>query len=357
MSQFENGQWNTIGTDNTQLGWDIGTAYDLFVSLKVLHDPDNWGLRGAWAAGVRSRLSVENRDFLKEIVPAMSMPLQWIYELPAPKDSVAVLEGLAQLSASERFQLMHPLFEQALLDAVSAAGGWQTSHIKAVQRSYKPYNRTLTKKSAETIFAWWLDVEVYGKRLLAALTAYCRNYYAEEEKRIQPYLEAALIETRQSAVILPLPQLLENLSRGVQLSVTQLDKYKHTVLAPSFWSTPFLVKGMTTPDLCIYLYGARPDDASLVPGEVIPDALYRALKALADPTRLKILRYLSAEPHTPTELANKLRLRPPTVIHHLHTLRLAQLVYVAHTDAGRRYAARSEAVDETLGNLRQFLNA
>ncbi len=323
----------------------------------MLHDPDNWGLRGAWAAGVRSRLSAKNRDFLKDIVSALSMPLLWIYKLPDPKDSQAVLDGLASLSAVERFELMHPLFDRKILDAVSAESGWNASQIKAVQRNYKPFGRTLSKKSAETIFGWWLDVETYGERLLAALTAYRRNYFAEEEKRILPYLQAALAETQQSAETLPLPQLLEDLSRGVQLSVSQLDKYECTVLVPSFWSTPFLVMGMPTHQLCIYLYGARPDDASLVPGEVIPDALYRALKALADPTRLKILRYLSAEPHTPTELANKLRLRPPTVIHHLHTLRLAQLVYVAHTAEGRRYAARAEAVDDTLGNLRQFLNA
>ena len=65
---------------------------------------------------------------------------------------------------------------------------------------------------------------------------------------------------------------------------------------------------------------------SLVPGELVPDALYQPLKALADPTRLRILRYLSDEPLTPAALARRLRLRSPTVIHHLDALRLARLV-------------------------------
>jgi hypothetical protein len=36
-----------------RLHWDYGTAYDLFVSLMVLHKPSKFGLRGAWAKGVR----------------------------------------------------------------------------------------------------------------------------------------------------------------------------------------------------------------------------------------------------------------------------------------------------------------
>ena len=36
------------------LMWDWGTAYDMFVSLAVLHDPARFGVRRAWAAGVRA---------------------------------------------------------------------------------------------------------------------------------------------------------------------------------------------------------------------------------------------------------------------------------------------------------------
>jgi hypothetical protein len=39
-----------------QLRWEFGTAYDLMMSLEVLHNPENFGLRASWAAGVRSRL-------------------------------------------------------------------------------------------------------------------------------------------------------------------------------------------------------------------------------------------------------------------------------------------------------------
>jgi len=41
--------------------WENGSAYDLFVSLRVIHNPDEFGLRPSWAAGVRSRLPTQLR--------------------------------------------------------------------------------------------------------------------------------------------------------------------------------------------------------------------------------------------------------------------------------------------------------
>lgn len=109
------------------------------------------------------------------------------------------------------------------------------------------------------------------------------------------------------------------------------------------------------PDNLLFLFGARPTDESLIPGELVPDALYQALKALADPTRLRILRYLSNEPLTPAELARRLRLRSPTVIHHLDALRLARLVIVTLEHEGKRYTIRPEAMESMCDLLNQFL--
>lgn len=65
--------------------WDYGTAYDLFISLKVLHEPASVGLRPSWAAGVRSRLPQNERKFLEEIYSFFWIPLLWVYNLPPTK--------------------------------------------------------------------------------------------------------------------------------------------------------------------------------------------------------------------------------------------------------------------------------
>ncbi|RPI79399.1 MAG: ArsR family transcriptional regulator [Chloroflexi bacterium] len=104
------------------------------------------------------------------------------------------------------------------------------------------------------------------------------------------------------------------------------------------------------------MFGARPADAPLVPGEIVPEALLRALKAVADPTRLKILKHLTREALTPSQLSRLLRLRPPTVIHHLNELRLAGLVQMTLVvDGERRYAVREESLSHTIEALEKFL--
>jgi hypothetical protein len=87
----------------TKLSWDSGTAYDMFISLTVLHDPDKYGLRGAWAAGVRSRLPQSEREILHKIFSANGIwPLQWIHALPAPKDGATVISELEKIDPVAR---------------------------------------------------------------------------------------------------------------------------------------------------------------------------------------------------------------------------------------------------------------
>ncbi len=135
-------------------------------------------------------------------------------------------------------------------------------------------------------------------------------------------------------------------------------KFERMVFTPSYWITPLVVWSGIAEDEGMFLFGARPDDASLVPGEVVPDRLLLVLKALADPTRLKILRYLFEGSLTPAELARRLRLRAPTVTHHLKTLRLAGLVHITFEEKGeKRYASRLSAVSGMCNGLYRYIGA
>jgi len=135
----------------------------------------------------------------------------------------------------------------------------------------------------------------------------------------------------------------------------QIPKTPTLVMIPSFWIDPLVTMYRINPMESIFVFGGRPDDYALVPGEAVPDALYNALKALADPTRLRILHYLEEKPLTPTELAAILRLRAPTVIHHLNSLRLAGLVYFSYGKGDKRYAARTSRISEMYLQLRRYL--
>ena len=86
--------------------WDWGTAYDLFASLHVLHHPEKFGLRGSWAAGVRSRLTAPQRTILEDAQELFfSSPIAWVSAVPEPRDAATALWTLGQIRASPALAL------------------------------------------------------------------------------------------------------------------------------------------------------------------------------------------------------------------------------------------------------------
>jgi DNA-binding transcriptional ArsR family regulator len=349
-----------------EIEWGLGTAYDLFMSLVVLHKPAEFGVRGAWAAGVRARLSVQDRETLEKSHLLWGVPFHWIHTLPEPKDAAAALWALGQVPASERMRLLADSPESCvdtieLLKAVAARGAWTQSDLEALQVAFRASHehgegkKALSVEKVTTILGLWAGAEEYGDQYLEALRSYQEVFFAEEERCIRPALRAALERAQELAEQLPLLDLLEELTQGVRLDTPP--QGDTLTLVPSYWSTPLVLMGMASKERLVWLFGARPADASLVPGEVIPETLLRTLKALSVPTRLRILRDLSRESLTPAQIARRLRLRAPTVTHHLKILRLAGLVQMTLADEKqpRSYAARQEAVSAACDSLKSFL--
>lgn len=344
-----------------KLLWDKGTAYDFFISMVVIHDPAKYGLRGSWAAGVRSRLPGNERELLQRFIN-ISWPLNWVYTLPEPKDAKAALRVLDDMPASQRLPTLafggycpHEWEEQ--LKDVAVRGTWTQEDINELVSLHghnkKHIQRKKMEKKASEMLAIWADASAIEEGLLSAFRTYYENFYAEEEDRINSALDSALADAQKLSKKLPLSELMQNLSQGVLIE--EWEDLEQIILVPSFWSTPFMLFLPFDQNTEIRTFGARPSTESLVPGEVVPDALYQALKSLADPTRLKILHYLSNETLSPAELARRLRLRPPTVLHHLDSLRLARLVQMTLSQDGKRYSARHEAINETCAMLLHFI--
>ena len=351
-------------TFQPNLLWDIGTAYDLFVSLKVIHEPSHFGLRAAWAAGMRSRLPAEERETLEQLhrLKFCITPLHWVYNLPEPKDGAAVLKAMSALAPEERLPALGkdpelPVEVVAVLDEVATNEAWDDAQVEELITLFKEKEdgEDLQQETIELTLEWWSRPAEFGDRLLTALRAYQEVFFAEEENRIRPALQLALEQAQERASRIAVLDLLEELSQGVRLD--EGFQASELVLAPSFWGAPLIIFGKVAKNRDIILFGARPREASLVPGEMVPDMLLQPLKALSDPTRLRILRYLSEEPLTPSQLSRRLRLRSSTVVHHLDLLRLATLVQLSIPGQGveKRYSARQDAIAAIFTSLEAFL--
>ena len=253
---------------------------------------------------------------------------------------------------------------QELLFRIADQGSWDAKDKKALRtllaemyKKEKGKSKKISDDDLVNTLDVWANTAEYSQKMLDALQVYCDVFFEEEEARIREPLEARVAEAKSLAKKLALPDLLNELSQGLRFEFDKAQEMEEVVMIPSFWTTPLSLFMPFSKDdkRWLFMFGGRPDGVSLVPGEAVPELLYQMLKALADPTRLRILRYLSEEPLTPAELARRLRLRPPTVIHHLDAVRLARLVHVTLSMHGRRYEARHEAIKTVCTMLEGFL--
>lgn len=345
------------GNDITLL-WDSGTAYEFFISVCVLYNPEHFGLRPAWAAGIRSRIPVLERKFFEEVLPFLGFPTSWVYRLPQPKDAISAMWAMRQIPAAERvatvFDVEHwndvPEVKNTLLK-IAKRRSWSKDDLALLTRIFKEKHDHY-EKGMDKYLDWWARPDEFGEAFLSGLQAYYQAFFEEEEKRVAPVLQAGLEHAQELAKKLSIPQLLVELSQGVHFD--QLTK-KELIIVPAYWTTPLIEYEEINDTQMMFIFGARPVTMSAIPGELVPDGMLRTLKALADPTRLKILHYLSQEELTPSQLARRLNLRAPTVTHHLKELRLSGLVNLKIKGQEKIYSARREGLDSAYGNLQGFL--
>ena len=182
-------------TITPQLTWEIGTAYDLFTSLNVVHDPARYGLRGSWAAGVRSRLPAEQREFLQGAVEKHHFwAIPWLANQDGPKNSAAILKKLAEIPAENRMKELSACYMdeswQALLFRVAEQGMWDAKDKKQLRSLYTEMYRKESGKSKKisddelvATLNIWADTAVVGVRLAASAAA---NRRCSRRRRARP---------------------------------------------------------------------------------------------------------------------------------------------------------------------------
>lgn len=337
--------------------WKTGTAYDFFVSLTVLHEPAIFGLRPSWAAGVRQRVPASKREFLEKVLSFSSVPLKWLSELPEPGDAKTALKAIENLSAVERLDALTLVADttaevKECLQNIARKGSWTDAEIQVLREQYRRRDSSLSTEQLTLLVSTWSEPQRSATLFLEAIQDYYQAFFAEEEIRIRPALQAGLEHAQELATRMSLESLIEELSHGVRL--TPLDSTDEFILVPSYWCSPLIFYTRLPERKMLVLFGARPEFETIVPGAGPSPQLVNTLKALADPTRLRILKFLADQPLSASELARLLRLRLPTVTHHLHSLRLSGLVQITVGETEKRYATRLEMLDglhQTLGNF------
>src|SRR5512136_2140146 len=141
--------------------WSLGTAYDLFASLHVLHHPERFGLRLSWAAGVRSRLTLSQRSTLEESqILFFSSPIAWVANLPEPKDAESVLRALAQIEPADRLPTLadHADVSPQLMELlcnVKTRGSWDQKDLDQLQQDHSLKESPPLPEKLVITLNWW----------------------------------------------------------------------------------------------------------------------------------------------------------------------------------------------------------
>lgn len=297
---------------------DCAPAHELVVSLWAYAGGHRktLALDARWAERVRRQVPASLAAAIKGLQPdSPALPLPFlVWQCPAPRDVAGFLHWLAGLPPGELYERAAPYLDPGRPPLPADLAGLRDQTVALLSGWHEAYFR-----HCDPAIAAGLAADAAAKQALVG--------------RTDP---VDLVELATGGVRLePAPPL-------------------HTVvLVPQYHHRPYnLVEAGG--GVAIYLYPV--DALPPAPGEPAP-ALLRLTAALADPSRLRILRFLAAGSRSFTEVVQHTGLAKSTVSHHMVTLRAAGLVRLQQLgDLGDRSAGRYSLRPAALAELSEQLS-
>ncbi|MDQ2742792.1 MAG: helix-turn-helix domain-containing protein [Chloroflexota bacterium] len=299
---------------------DWAPAYELLVSLQAFanrSDHSTLELGSEWLKRIRQQIQpelMENISFptALEYVDAISL---LIHQCPVERDAIGFIAWLDALPLGELYERLEPHILRGREELLSDLGAQRTRHV-------------------------------------ALLTAWNEQYFSHLDPAILAGLKADAEAKRALAASTAPDQLLEIATSGILFS--DGDIAETILLVPQYHYRPW--------NLYSEYRGWRlfhyPVDALPLGAGEPPPHLVRVTRALADPSRLRILRHLAQRPHRFTELVQCSGLSKSTVHHHMVILRAARLVRVHDAGSGPdTYVLRHNALDDLAAQLSTYISA
>lgn len=293
--------------DQSRIRQMITFAYapllDTALSLLVLLNPERFEQRAPWVNRVQARLPEGLLDSLRELshhvdLFALAMEPEGAPDTPVPE-------------ALNHIEREHPDLAHALRqywEAVAPEIGAQTGLlVSSIQRERERLNQ------------------------MDPLAFICR------------FSDRVSVAGDGEAIVL-------HWGKGMQVPLADLDRILFVPSAFCPRRLMFYRLGRTQ----IFFYNPQEEEPKAV--EEAPESLVLGFAALADPTRLKLLRLIATESLPAQEMAQRLGVNQSTVSRHLRMLVEAGLVGRDHQE-GRYlfYSLQADRIDELAAGARRYL--
>jgi DNA-binding transcriptional ArsR family regulator len=343
-----------LATSSATVEIDSGSAYELVLGLRMLvdrEDPSSYAVGERWFDDVRARAGAELLDTIERYSGGHEILFGYLLALVAetaiPRDVDAFRTTLEHTTPDE---LRRVLLGSRLR---TYRGGVTDDLIASAARGERRARRMLLAECLDWQRAGYEHALSLGAvEAKGLLVRACEGWYdtvlAPVERETARALCRSVRAARALAERLPLEELVDSVTRGIRYSPEP--GIERVLLVPHVVSRPWSIFTEAGPTK-IVCYGVA---ETHITGDVPPDPLVAAYKALGDETRLRILRRLSDGPAALHELTELLGLAKSTVHGHLLILRTAGL---AVTDMSKRtgYTLRRETLAESAALLESYL--
>jgi len=331
-------------------------CYDLLVSLRALFNPRTYETTRAWAVAARRRLPDEaaNRGvfFFRGHETSLGYgvtPL--VATLPDGAEPQALIDAVRAMDPKDLAMLMLDTGETsdaalaAFRDGLDGKGTDRnlTRALRGTTASWAKLCRRVIEEPEWAQQEFALLLEDYLAAVFRAEVGHVVDAIADASHRADNLL--AMLPTEVA-----IEQLTGGYTMGPNLSLSRI------TLAPSAFIHPFVATRFDeSTGEALIVFGVRSSSLEEYDTAPLDPQLLKALRSLGDPGRLRLMRLLSREPLTTTELQARIGLSPPTVHHHLHQLRAAGLVRQERTKGGMRYSIRRDSAAGVLDRLRHLI--
>ncbi len=331
-------------------------CYDLLVSLRALFNPRTYEATRAWAAATRVQLSPALRERgrfffqghdtslgygvtrLAAALPELAEPATLVH---AVREADPRALALFMLDTGETASEALATFERAMAAGVSPS---------VLERAFKGESADWSRRCRRVIAdPAWAQTE-----LALLLDEYLATVFASEVEHVVSALTTGAARAIELLSVLPSGAAIEQLTGGYTLGGGL--ELRRITLAPSAFIYPFMAARVDERGgEALIVFGVKSDAFLRFDSVPLDPDLVRAVKALADPGRLKVLRLLGRGPMAGPELVAILGLSTPTVHHHLHQLRAAGLVRQERAKGGMQYTIRRDSAKSLLAALTRLI--
>ncbi|WP_134685494.1 ArsR/SmtB family transcription factor [Brevibacillus migulae] len=291
-------------------------AYEFFLSLHVLANPEHHTSRLAWATQQRAELPsklVEQLPYYRTLSNNFLEILDFIepWNEHAYPSIEAALERIEALTPEEFIEgMIGPIYHRQQVEA------WMKGRTDDLYEQVKPEQR---------------EVIVRPKNIKRSFLDFCHAYlpyFRKEERRVEPWLIRAVHDTEEALKEDPL-HFLSGIHPRMQLHDTfvQFQKaktyqfnyadLKRIYLFPSSFVNPHLMLGHYPEKISVGMHVDVPGTAAQT---AIASDFIAKMKVFSDPTRTAILKSLLDHPYCIQQLADLHGITEPAVSKHIKLL-------------------------------------